>query len=89
MNGDGFVEQMRAAGHPVSVWENGAGYSYATHSHPYKKVLCCLQGSITFRTDNAEIQLAEGDRMTLESHVSHSAVVGPSGVRCAEAHLED
>ena len=48
MSTESFVEEMRAGGHPVSEWSNGPGCTYATHSHSYKKLLCCLEGSIVF-----------------------------------------
>jgi quercetin dioxygenase-like cupin family protein len=87
--GAGFVEEMQAAGLPTSVWENEAGHVYGTHTHAYNKILCCLEGSITFRTPDGEVCLGEGDRLVLEAGRAHSAVVGSSGVRCAEAHVID
>lgn len=86
MHEDSFVEEMSAQGHPVSVWSNGPDYRYAAHSHGYRKILCCLEGSIVFHTSDGDLELREGDRMTLEARVEHSATVGPTGVRCAEAH---
>ena len=86
MREDCFVEQMSAAGHPVSVWSNGPGDRYGSHSHRYRKILCCMEGSIVFHTADGELELGEGDRLILEAGVEHSAIVGPSGVRCAEAH---
>jgi hypothetical protein len=44
-----FIDEMQAAGWPVSVWSNGPGDAYGKHTHAYKKILCCLQGSIVFR----------------------------------------
>lgn len=87
MHEDPFLSEMAAAGHPVSVWSNGPGDRYSPHSHGYRKMLCCLEGSIVFHTGDADIELNAGDRMTLEAGVEHSATVGPSGVRCAEAHV--
>lgn len=82
-----FAVEMRALGYPVSEWSNGPGYSYAPHSHAYKKLLCCLEGSIVFHLANDDISLSAGDRTVVEPRVEHSATVGPSGVRCAEAHV--
>jgi quercetin dioxygenase-like cupin family protein len=82
-----FTREMKAAGWTVSVWANGPGDTYATHTHTYKKVLCCLQGSIVFHTVTADIALNEGERMVLEPGTPHSATVGREGVRCAEAHV--
>ena len=82
-----FAEEMRAVGHPVSEWSNGAGYKYTTHSHSYKKILCCLEGSIVFHLADGDVSLSVGDRTLVEPGVEHSATVGPAGVRCAEAHI--
>ena len=81
-----FAREMGTAGWTVSVWANGPGDTYTIHTHSYKKVLCCLEGSIVFHTDRGDIALKEGDRMVLEPGTPHSATVGQEGVRCAEAH---
>lgn len=78
---------MGEAGHPVSEWSNGPGYVYSTHSHPYGKILCCLEGSIVFHVEHRDESLGPGDRLVVEAGVEHSATVGPAGVRCAEAHV--
>jgi len=82
-----FSREMERLGATVTVWENDPHYTYAPHSHPYKKVLVCVAGSITFHTECGDQTLAPGDRLVLEPGTVHSAEVGPSGVRCAEAHL--
>jgi len=82
-----FAEEMQAAGHPVSEWSNGPGYAYSAHAHSYKKILCCLEGSIVFHLGNRDVPLSAGDRTVVEPGVEHSATVGPAGVRCAEAHV--
>lgn len=86
MSAGGFGEEMRAAGRPVSEWSNGPGYRYGAHSHPYEKVLCCLEGSIVFHLPDGDARLSPGDRLVVGPGVEHSATVGPSGVSCAEAH---
>ena len=87
MSAEPFAKEMQAIGHPVSEWSNSAGYKYTAHSHSYKKVLCCLEGSIVFHVGDGEVSLSPGDRTVVEAGVEHSATVGPSGVRCAEAHI--
>lgn len=87
MSAEPFAEEMRAVGNPLSEWSNAAGYKYTTHSHSYKKILCCLEGSIVFHLANGEVSLSAGDRTVVEPGVEHSATVGPAGVRCAEAHI--
>ena len=87
MDPAGFTEEMRAAGYAVTEWGNGPGDRYGTHSHAYKKILCCLEGSIVFHLADGDRALHAGDRLVVEPSVEHSATVGPSGVRCAEAHV--
>lgn len=70
-----------------SEWSNGPGYEYAAHSHPYRKILRCLAGSIVFHLPDRDVPLATGDRLELDAGVEHSASVGPSGVRCTEEHV--
>ncbi len=82
----GFVERMSQHGRQVYVWANAAGTRYEEHSHPYRKYLCCLAGSIVFSGPQGEVALAAGDELVLEAGTPHSALVGPCGVRCAEAH---
>lgn len=84
---ESFVDEMRAAGHAVSEWSNGPGYRYAPHAHPYKKILCCLDGSIVFHFGDRAVSLRTGEQVVVEPGVEHSAVVGPGGVRCAEAYV--
>lgn len=69
-------------------WSNGPHDVYAAHDHPYAKVLYCVQGSIRFRLEALAkvIDLKPGDRLDLPPHTAHSAVVGPEGVVCLEAH---
>lgn len=66
-------------------WSNGAGYHYGWHEHPYHKVLYCVEGSITFHTDEGDTELRMSDRLDLPSGKRHAATVGPTGVTCLEA----
>ena len=66
-------------------WGNGPGDTYGWHSHPFYKVLFCLEGSITFHTRDGDIELQVGDRMDLAPGTEHAATVGPQGVSCVEA----
>ena len=69
-------------------WSNGAHDVYAAHTHPYDKVIYVLSGSITFALAGSgrEVTLGPGDRLDLPRDTAHSAVVGPEGVICLEAH---
>ena len=67
-------------------WRNAPGDTYAAHSHGYHKILHCLQGSITFILSESErYELHAGDRLDIEPHTPHAALVGPEGVTCIEA----
>lgn len=67
------------------TWSNQPGYVYAEHTHPYHKVLYCIEGSITFHTPDGDVEMGPGDRLDLPPGTPHSATVGPRGVTCMEA----
>ena len=81
---DRFVREKLTA----ERWENGPGAVYAVHDHPYAKVLIVERGSITFMLprEGREVMMKPGDRLDLPPQTPHSAVVGPDGVVCFEAH---
>ena len=88
MDADDAVAILVAEGAgPARRWGNGPGDRYAAHSHPYKKILCCLEGSIVFHMGAGDTTLTPGQRLVVEPGVEHSATVGLTGVRCAEAHV--
>src|SRR2546428_8078244 len=62
-------------------WSNGPNDRYGAHSHPYEKVLYCVDGSITFllEQEGKRLELMAGDRMVLRAGTLHSAVVGLPG----------
>jgi quercetin dioxygenase-like cupin family protein len=66
-------------------WGNAPGDTYGWHSHPYHKVLFCLEGSITFHTRDGDEDLQAGDRLDIEPETEHAATVGSRGVACVEA----
>jgi quercetin dioxygenase-like cupin family protein len=82
-----FRDEMRRAGHSVTTWSNGPDDRYFAHSHGYRKILCCLEGSIVFHLVDRDVRLSRGERMELDPGVVHSATVGPHGVVCSEAHV--
>jgi len=68
-------------------WSNEPHAVYARHDHPYAKVLYCVAGGITFTVGaSREVVMRPGDRLDLPAQTPHSAVVGPDGVVCLEAH---
>ncbi len=79
---------LKAEGLQPYRWSNPPGDVYVAHSHPYYKVVYCVEGSITFGLPESgeKILLRAGDRMELPPSVRHDAVVGPQGVVCLEAH---
>jgi uncharacterized protein YjlB len=71
---------------PARAWANGPGDRYERHEHAEHKVLFCLEGSIVFHTDGADIALDAGDRIDLPAGTLHAATVGPEGCSCVEAY---
>ncbi|MGH9052361.1 MAG: cupin domain-containing protein [Acidimicrobiia bacterium] len=67
------------------TWSTQAGFRFSRHSHPYHKVLYCLEGSITFHTTEGDVDLEPGGRLDLPPGTEHGASVGPAGVTCLEA----
>lgn len=80
-------EMARNGAASVTVWGNAPGDAYPSHAHDYRKLLCCLEGSIVFHLPDGDVSLRPGDRMVVEPGLRHSACVGSDGVRCAEAHF--
>ena len=81
-------QQLQQEGLAPTRWSNGPHAVYEVHDHPYGKILVVASGSITFTVDGrGAISMRPGDRLELPPHTPHSAVVGPEGVVCLEAHL--
>jgi uncharacterized protein YjlB len=88
-SGAGFEARLRAEGLGPGSWGNGPGDRYAPHEHGYDKVIVVTSGSITFGLPDSgsSVVLSAGDRLELPAGTEHDGLVGPSGVRCLEAHL--
>lgn len=78
--------ELAEHGRPSS-WSNGPGDRYGTHAHDYRKHLVCVEGGITFHTDDGDVDLTPGDRLDLAPGTGHSATVGPKGVTCVEVAI--
>jgi hypothetical protein len=85
---DGASRYLRTAGVDPLAWSNAPGDRYASHDHPYTKLLVCAEGSITFLVgaDEVPVELSAGQGFELPPHTSHAAVVGPAGCTCVEGH---
>jgi quercetin dioxygenase-like cupin family protein len=83
---DDLMTTLRREAGSCYSWSNGPHDRYAAHSHPYEKVLYCVEGSITFMIEREgnRVDLSSGDRMVLPPGTVHSAVVGPTGCTCIE-----
>ncbi|MBN1221241.1 MAG: AraC family ligand binding domain-containing protein [Anaerolineae bacterium] len=73
----------------VYRWSNAPEDVYASHTHGYNKIICVVQGSIRFDlpTRHETLNLKAGDQFELPAGIRHSAIVGPEGVTCLEAHV--
>jgi quercetin dioxygenase-like cupin family protein len=87
---DELVLRQRLAQEGLSpyVWGNAPGDRYPVHSHTFYKVIYAVNGSIRFDLPQTgeTLWLHGGDRLDLPPDTPHSAVVGPDGVLCLEAH---
>ena len=84
-----LMAQLTREGLSGERWSNGPHALYPPHDHPYGKVLVVVSGRITLTIEGARRRLVEmrpGDRMELPPRTLHSAVAGPEGVVCIEAH---
>ncbi|HEX7265263.1 MAG TPA: cupin domain-containing protein [Candidatus Dormibacteraeota bacterium] len=83
---DDLMTTLRGEAASCYSWSNGPNDRYAAHSHPYEKVLYCVDGSITFvlEKEGRRLELKPGERMVLTAGTVHSAIVGPGGCTCIE-----
>jgi len=81
-------DQLVSEGLRPERWSNAPHFKYGVHDHPYGKVLVVVSGSITFTINGGTrvVRMQPGDRLALDPRTPHSAVVGPDGVVCLEAH---
>jgi len=82
-------EQLMREGLQPTRWDNGPHAVYELHDHPYGKILVVVSGSITFTLTKGQrvVPMRQGDRLVLPPSTPHSAIVGPHGVVCLEAHI--
>jgi len=83
--------QLEQEGLDVTRWSNAPHAVYGVHDHPYAKVLVVSSGSITFSVgpEKRQVAMQPGHRLELPPRTAHSAVVGPDGVVCLEAQIEE
>jgi quercetin dioxygenase-like cupin family protein len=81
-----LMNRLRGEASRCYTWSNAPGDRYGPHSHPFEKVLYCVEGSITFKLEGGggTLDLNAGDRMVLPIGTVHSADVGPEGCTCIE-----
>jgi hypothetical protein len=75
---------LRSEADGCHSWSNGPDDVYGEHVHQHRKILYCVDGSITFILRDREVRLGPGERMELPPGTPHSAVVGPTGCTCIE-----
>ena len=74
---------------PIFRWSNQPDDVHPGHTHGYHKIVFVLKGSIKFDfpVRHKTLNLNTGDRLELPAGIRHSAIVGPEGVTCLEAHV--
>ncbi|MDP9023079.1 MAG: cupin domain-containing protein [Actinomycetota bacterium] len=88
VNAADLEQRFRSVGLTPRTFANAPGDTYGAHSHTTHKILFCAEGSITFHTDDGDLEMHAGDRLDLEPDTQHRATVGPDGVVCVEAHAD-
>lgn len=84
----GVEQRLAAAGLSPRTFSNRPGDTYGVHEHRRHKILFCVEGSITFHTDDGDLPMTAGDRLDLPPGTAHAATVGDDGVVCTEAYAD-
>ncbi|MCB0194148.1 MAG: cupin [Anaerolineae bacterium] len=86
---DVLLEQIEDEELRIYRWTSLPDDNFSGHTHGFHKLLFVVEGSIKFDfpTRHKSFTLNAGDRLELPAGIRHSAIVGPEGVRCLEAHI--
>lgn len=84
----GVEQRLAAAGLSPRTFSNRPGDTYGRHDHARHKIIFCVEGAITFHTDDGDLPMTAGDRLDLPPRTAHSATVGDRSVVCTEAYAE-
>ncbi len=73
----------------IHRWAKGPEVTQSSHTHGYHKILYVIEGNIRFDfpVRHERHRLDPGDRLDIPSGIRHSALSGPDGVICLEAHI--
>jgi len=63
----------------VEVQRDTPTRTHELHTHPTPETLLVVDGSITFRWDDAEAECRSGDRLLLPAETVHGSTAGPDG----------
>jgi mannose-6-phosphate isomerase-like protein (cupin superfamily) len=78
---------LHDAGKDPQCWSNEPSESWGWHSHDRAKVVYCLEGAVTFHTEDGDLHVRPGDRLEIPARARHAATVGVAGVSCMEVYL--
>jgi quercetin dioxygenase-like cupin family protein len=74
------IEQdIKREGFKPSIIHNSNGDIYALHSHPEKKLLVFLEGSMDVTVGENMYYCRKGDTLLIPGNTKHKAVVGKDG----------
>jgi quercetin dioxygenase-like cupin family protein len=83
------LSRFREEGLEAYHWSNPPALIYEPHSHPFRDIIRCVAGSITFHTSDGDFELTPGSRFEMDPDTEHSATVGRDGVGCVETSARD
>ncbi len=66
--------------HPLLITEKPNDHLDA-HSHPENHILVVVEGEMKVKVDGKEIIMVPGDKLTIDSQVSHAAFFGSEGCK--------
>jgi quercetin dioxygenase-like cupin family protein len=80
MDVEALKRKLTEEGFPyVYEWHDEAGTVYPPHAHKDKVSMYILGGGLTFRFDDEEVTLKEGDRFDVPPGKVHTAIVSENG----------
>ena len=63
------------------IWEDGPGFRYSEHTHPFETAHIILEGEMTLTIDRHSTTYHAEERCDVPAGTVHAARMGPAGCR--------